>query len=275
MQSAGLRQRLRFRPGGSAAGGSSNWIGPLDSDSSKLIWRLLAQNPRELQQGPACVSWSWRRQAQSALEHALVMSSFIKAERPHVSEAQLIAALAPFESVPAICCRDCDWLTNEALLTLCRIGSWRSIDLSGCQAVTSQGVRSMVVAMGERLEGFTQDSTTKHALCRQMKVTMHTIKVISTAPKLQTLRLTLSSQVKSGALDCLSGARLAPATRPPRVAAMALLCARSPPSAQSQHRPTPTPTYPRATCQDTALCARRGSSSKASRPCDCPSRCRS
>jgi hypothetical protein len=78
------------------------------------------------------------------------------------------------------------------------------IDLSGCQSVSSNGVKALVNGLGPRLRGFRQDLTPVHSRCKEMRVTESTIKAIALAPGLEHLSLTLGSAVKKG-LEALDG----------------------------------------------------------------------
>ena len=104
-----------------------------------------------------------------------------------------------FLRVHTIDMKDCDWCTNDDLRALPqKFPSLQRLDVSGCQGISSIGVRALVKGMGGRLLGFKQDSTARHSLCREMRVTSATIAEVAKAPALLELSLTLGSGVKMG-----------------------------------------------------------------------------
>ena len=59
-------------------------------------------------------------------------------------------------------------------------------------------MKALVKGLGERLKEFSQDSTPRHSLCKEMRVTAGTLKAIAAAPGLESLSLTMGSSVKGG-----------------------------------------------------------------------------
>ena len=174
----------------------------LDQDSSEVCWQFLlsetidqstlAKIRRVL--GRVCKAWN---------EHTFrAYAGVIKLARFHS-----VSPLRKFASVSKVDCSDVQWLTND---DLCQLGtllpSLRGVDLSGCQSVSSVGIKRFAKIMGPRLLAFAQDTTRAYSSCKHMRVTEGTIKIFSEklVPSLEELSLTLGSKVKGG-LETLSG----------------------------------------------------------------------
>jgi hypothetical protein len=76
--------------------------------------------------------------------------------------------------------------------------SLTSLDVSGCQHMTSVGLKALLKGLGQQIKEIYQDITPAHSSCKEMRVTPSTLKVLATAPGLECLSLTLSSAVKVG-----------------------------------------------------------------------------
>jgi hypothetical protein len=164
-------------------------MGGLDRDTTNHVWQFILKDQQALASA-ALVSKEWHTYATRMYTGSLNLSAFASpADYPR---------LAAFVRVTGLSAYDVDWINNDHLRALPNMmPSLQKIDLSGCQSVSSVGVKAFVKAMGTRLRGFKQDSTLMHSLCKEMKVTEATIKAIAAAPALEELSLTLGSGVKA------------------------------------------------------------------------------
>ena len=110
--------------------------------------------------------------------------------------AQMTRRLAPFRSVRAIKACDFVWMNDDALRTIAAakeppLSMITSIDVSGCQGVSSLGVKAL--AKAGRLRDLRQDVTPRHNRCADMKANEATIKAAVASPVLSSLSLTLGS----------------------------------------------------------------------------------
>lgn len=80
-----------------------------------------------------------------------------------------------------------------------------SVDVSGCQNVSSIGVRALVKGLGARFASFAQDVTVAHPRCSEMRVTPTTMVVLAAARSLVDLSLTLPTKFSGSALSPLAG----------------------------------------------------------------------
>ena len=76
-------------------------------------------------------------------------------------------ASSEFQNVMRFDARDSS-LTDEDLRRLGQglLPSLTSLDASGCQNMTSVGVKALVKGLGARLKEFSQDSTPRHSMCK-------------------------------------------------------------------------------------------------------------
>jgi len=100
-----------------------------------------------------------------------------------------------FKSATFLSARDSEIIDDAALREIAGDGSplphLTYIDLSGAQSVSSIGVNALVKGLGSRFEAFRQKQTPRHSCCKDLKVTMTTVKVLAKAPALRAARLTL------------------------------------------------------------------------------------
>lgn len=102
-----------------------------------------------------------------------------------------------------------DLVTNEVLSDLAAsFPSLRGVDLSGCQNINVNGVRSLVSGLGSRLEKFILDQPKNTIFMTrrgEIRVTDAIIKVVAGSPSLQTVKLILPSKCKDQSLMPLDG----------------------------------------------------------------------
>jgi hypothetical protein len=79
------------------------------------------------------------------------------------------------------------------------------LDVSGCQKMSSNGVRALVKGKGVGFKGFAQNCTRQHRNCNQMQTTPATIKHVALATNLLSLSLTLPSKFRASHLSPLNG----------------------------------------------------------------------
>ena len=163
-------------------------LGPLCEDTREQLWSCLSADSLAVR-AAACLNREWRV---AAVEHGspLKLSSGLTLDSLASSE---------FQNVMRLDARDSS-LTDEDLRRLGQglLPSLTSLDASGCQNMTSVGVKALVKGLGARLKEFSQDSTPRHSMCKEMRVTAGTLKAIAAAPGLESLSLTLGSSVKGG-----------------------------------------------------------------------------
>lgn len=114
-----------------------------------------------------------------------------------------------FLGVTFVSGRDSNLMTNDVLHDLgeerMNFPRLSGVDLSGCQQVNVNGVRRLVKGLGHRLERFVMNRTRQCSLSKDMRVTDAIIKVVASAPNLQSLDLILPSKCKDTALQPLEG----------------------------------------------------------------------
>ena len=175
----------------------------LDADTSAMLWDHIFTCP------PAIIACSgvckaWRRYVAKSFAGTLLLDGF-----KHLADTHLTERLGAFSRATALDAHDVQWVDDNFLRLLASghpalLPSMQRIDLSGCQSVSSNGVKALVNGLGPRLRGFRQDLTPLHSRCKEMRVTESTIKAIALAPGLEHLSLTLGSAVKKG-LEALDG----------------------------------------------------------------------
>jgi len=159
----------------------------LCQDNSNFVWIKLLSDPSAIATVKQ-VCKAWHDHAVQAYAGAVKLKAFSSVE-----------ALAKFTSASKLDCRDVQWLTNDGLRRIPEVMlSLRRIDISGCQHVSSVGVKAFVKRMGVRLLAFAQGTTPKYWLCKEMRVTDATTTLMADryAPGLEELSLTLGSAVK-------------------------------------------------------------------------------
>ena len=164
-------------------------VGPLCEDTREQLWSCISAD-RLAVKAAACLNRAWRV---AAVEHGLPLQ---------LSSGLTLDSLGPgseFRNVCRLSARDSS-LTDADLRRLGQglLPSLTSLDASGCQHMSSIGVRALVKGLGSRLKEFSQDTTALNSSCKHMRVTEGTLKAISAAPALEQLSLTLGSAVKSG-----------------------------------------------------------------------------
>ena len=163
-------------------------LGPLCEDTREQLWSCISADLLAVR-AAACLNREWRV---AAVEHGspLKLSSGLTLDSLASSE---------FQNVMRFDARDSS-LTDEDLRRLGQglLPSLTGLDTSGCQHTSSIGVKALVKGLGARLKEFSQDSTPRHSLCKEMRVTVGTLKAIAAAPGLESLSLTLGSSVKGG-----------------------------------------------------------------------------
>ena len=175
-------------------------LGPLCEDTREHLWSCLSADLRAVR-AAACLNKEWRV---AAVEHGAPLQLSSPRTR-HATPVTLKSLAAAFPNVMRLNARDSS-LNDEGLRALGSglLPSLTSVDVSGCQSMSSVGVKALVKGLGARLKEFSQDATALHGLCKEMRVTLGTIKAIAAAPALESLSLTLGSSVKSG-LNNLNG----------------------------------------------------------------------
>ena len=125
-------------------------LGPLCEDTREHLWSCISADLRAVR-AAACLNKEWRV---AAVEHGapLQLSS-----RLHAALESLAAA---FPSVMRLDARDSP-LNDEELRALGSglLPSLTSLDVSGCQYMSSVGVKALVKGLGARLKEFSQDAT--------------------------------------------------------------------------------------------------------------------
>jgi len=106
---------------------------------------------------------------------------------------------------------DHDWVDDAFLRALSvskKLPRLSSVNVSGCIKVSSGGIRALFKARGKQLHSFQQDITITHSLCKEMRITPATLKVLGAAQSLTTISLTLGSQCRDGSLAPLANLSL-------------------------------------------------------------------
>lgn len=159
----------------------------LCQDTAHVVWTKLLSDPSAIATVKQ-VCKAWHDHAVQAYAGAVKLKAFSSVE-----------ALAKFTSASKLDCRDVQWLTNDDFRRIPEVMlSLRRIDISGCQHVSSVGVKAFVKHMGVRLLAFAQDITPQYGACKHMRVTDATTTLMADqyAPGLEELSLTLGSAVK-------------------------------------------------------------------------------
>ena len=134
----------------------------------------------------------------AAVEHGAPLQLSSTGTR-HATLVTLESLAAALPNVTRLDARDSS-LNDEDLRALGSglLPSLTSLDVSGCQSRSSVGVKALVKGLGARLKEFSQDSTPRHSLCKQMRVTQGTLKAIATAPALESLAALLQCAPVAG-----------------------------------------------------------------------------
>jgi hypothetical protein len=114
--------------------------------------------------------------------------------------------LASFPQLVSLAVADRDDINDSTLRVAA--ATWpllSEIDVSGCQNVSSVGVRALVKGLGSRFTVFKQDTTPRHSLCKEMRVTPGTVGALAGASGLVELSLTLPSKFRAHDLSPLAG----------------------------------------------------------------------
>ena len=132
-----------------------------------------------------------RAYARHSFAHTLRLGAVInKIAAEHDHDGSLLRAGLSFPGARGISLKDSDWGSDNTLRMLGGINPGTkkqlaakpfpllaSVDVSGCQGVSSLGVRALVKALGGSLLGFRWQVTARHHACKEMKVSDATIKV--------------------------------------------------------------------------------------------------
>ena len=168
-------------------------LGPLCEDTREQLWSCISADSLAVR-AAACLNREWRV---AAVEHGSPLK--LSSGSEFIWKTLDSLARSEFQNVMRIDARDTS-LTDEDLRRLGQglLPSLTSLDASGCQNMTSVGVKALVKGLGARLKEFSQDSTPRHSMCKEMRVTVGTLKAIAAAPGLESLSLTMGSSVKGG-----------------------------------------------------------------------------
>lgn len=176
----------------------------LDQDVSESVWEHIIADPLALFEASKLCS-AFRTHSCSSYGGTIRLKAFSPVFAP--------ASLRRFVNAAALDCRDVQWLINDHLRTLHEVlPSMRRIDISGCQNVSSVGVKALFKSMPNRLLSFRQDTTPKFSACKHMKVTEGFFGIFvgkggalgSGCPEgLEELSLTLGSAIK-GSIQLMS-----------------------------------------------------------------------
>ena len=171
----------------------------LDDDAMELLWNLLLSHSSYIMKAELLCK-SWRDHARKSWKGVLNFDCVSN----EVLNTSFENRLARFTNVTALNAIDTT-ITNADLEIIGRsaLPNLHSIDVSGCQMMSSNGVKALIKNLGVRLRCFKQDRTNKHSLCKNLRVTEATMKVLATAPAIEEISLTLGSGVKGG-LEILS-----------------------------------------------------------------------
>jgi len=170
---------------------------PLCEDTVGYLWELLCRDAVALA-AAARLNKAWH--AAAVARGAPVFLRPVDYEpNPSKTAAELTALSLTHPGASRLCARD-SGLTDDDLRRLGKglLPALASLDVSGCQHMLSHGVVALVRGLGPRLKDFAQDTTRRHSLCKEMRVTKATLKALAAAPCLERLSLTLGSGVKSG-----------------------------------------------------------------------------
>ena len=130
-------------------------LGPLCEDTREHLWSCISADLRAVR-AAACLNKEWRV---AAVEHGAPLQLSSTGTR-HASLVTLESLAAAFPNVMRLDARDSS-LNDEDLRALGSglLPSLTSLDVSGCQYMSSVGVKALVKGLGARLKEFSQDST--------------------------------------------------------------------------------------------------------------------
>ena len=130
-------------------------LGPLCEDTREHLWSCISGDLRAVR-AAACLNKEWRV---AAVEHGAPLQLSSTGTR-HASLVTLESLAAAFPSVMRLDARDSP-LNDEELRALGSglLPSLTSLDVSGCQYMSSVGVKALVKGLGARLKEFSQDAT--------------------------------------------------------------------------------------------------------------------
>lgn len=103
---------------------------------------------------------------------------------------------------------DSDLVINDVLKDLAgSFPSLKSVDINACRNINVNGVRSLVKAMGSRLETFIMhhDNEDYYRRKKDIRTTDALIQVLATAPALESLSLVIPTNCKNNSLQPLDG----------------------------------------------------------------------
>ena len=151
-------------------------LGPLCEDTREQLWSCISADSLAVR-AAACLNREWRV---AAVEHGSPLK--LSSGSEFIWKTLDSLARSEFQNVMRIDARDSS-LTDEDLRRLGQglLPSLTSLDASGCQNMTSVGVKALVKGLGARLKEFSQDSTPRHSMCKEMRVTVGTLKAIAAA----------------------------------------------------------------------------------------------
>ena len=166
----------------------------LDDDAMELLWELLLSHSTYTMKAELLCK-SWRDHARKSWKGVLNFDCVSN----EVLNTSFENRLARFTNVTALNAIDTT-ITDADFKFIGRsaLPNLQSIDVSGCQLMSSNGVKALIKNLGVNLRCFKQDSTRMHSLCKEMRVTEGTLKVLATAPAIEEISLTLGSGVKGG-----------------------------------------------------------------------------
>ena len=130
-------------------------LGPLCEDTREHLWSCISGDLRAVR-AAACLNKEWRV---AAVEHGAPLQLSSTGTR-HASLVTLESLAAAFPNVMRLDARDSP--LNDAELRALGSGllpSLTSLDVSGCQYMSSVGVKALVKGLGARLKEFSQDAT--------------------------------------------------------------------------------------------------------------------
>ena len=130
-------------------------LGPLCEDTREHLWSCISADPRAVR-AAACLNKEWRV---AAVEHGAPLQLWSPGTR-HASLVTLESLAAAFPNVMRLNARD-SGLNDDVLRALGSglLPSLTSLDVSGCQYMSSVGVKALVKGLGARVKEFSQDAT--------------------------------------------------------------------------------------------------------------------
>ena len=153
------KQKARSRAAPAAAAPARQRVTPplgsLCEDTREHLWSCISGDLRAVR-AAACLNKEWRV---AAVEHGAPLQLSSTGTR-HASLVTLESLAAAFPNVMRLDARDSP-LNDEELRALGSglLPSLTSLDVSGCQSMSSIGVKALVKGLGARLKEFSQDST--------------------------------------------------------------------------------------------------------------------